>query len=181
GQEQYDLMGRANFRFILYGVESGNDETLKRLNKGNTIEDIRESMRMAKKAGLEPHVTCMVGYPWETKQQAQQTIDLCKDLFQRGWIDTLQATITIPYPGTQLFQQCKENGWLLHEDWDRYDMREQVMLSELTSEDVLALSQQLYKSFMSPQYVARKVASVRNFQDIKFLARAGWKVLGHLK
>jgi radical SAM superfamily enzyme YgiQ (UPF0313 family) len=180
-QEQYNLMGRAGFRFILYGVESGNDETLKRLNKGNSIQDIRDAMRMAKQGGLEPHVTCMVGYPWETKAQAQQTIDLCKDLFQRGWIDTLQATITIPYPGTQLFKQCRDNGWLLHEDWDRYDMREQVMVSELTSEDVLALSQQLYKSFMSPQYIARKLVSVRNVQDVKFLGRAAWKVVGHLK
>ncbi|MBI2821023.1 MAG: B12-binding domain-containing radical SAM protein [Acidobacteria bacterium] len=180
-QEQYNLMGRAGFRFILYGVESGNDQTLERLNKGNTVQDIRDSMRMAKKAGLEPHVTCMVGYPWETKAQAQQTIDLCKDLFQRGWIDTLQATITIPYPGTQLFKQCRENGWLLHEDWDRYDMREQVMVSELTTADVLELSQQLYKSFVSPRYIARKVASVRSVDDVKFLGRAAWKVVGHLK
>ncbi|MBI3939311.1 MAG: radical SAM protein [Acidobacteria bacterium] len=180
-QEQYNLMGRAGFRFILYGVESGNDRTLERLNKGNTVQDIRDAMRMAKRAGLEPHVTCMVGYPWETKAQAQQTIDLCKDLFQRGWIDTLQATITIPYPGTQLFKQCRENGWLLHEDWDRYDMREQVMVSQLTTEDVLQLSQQLYKSFMSPQYIARKVISVRSLDDIKFLGRAAWKVVGHLK
>ena len=180
-QEQYDLMGKAGFRFILYGVESGNDSTLERLNKGNTVQDIRDAMRMAKQAGLEPHVTCMVGYPWETPEQAQATIDLCKDLFRRGWIDTLQATITIPYPGTQLFKECQENGWLLHEDWDRYDMREQVMVSELTTEDVLKLSQQLYKSFMSPQYVVRKVFSVRNVDDLKFLFRAGWKVVGHLK
>ncbi len=180
-QEQYDLMGKAGFRFILYGVESGNDSTLERLNKGNTVQDIRDAMFMAKQAGLEPHVTCMVGYPWETREQAQTTIDLCKDLFRRGWIDTLQATITIPYPGTQLFKQCQENGWLLHEDWDRYDMREQVMVSALTTEDVLELSQQLYKSFMSPQYIVRKVFSVRSVGDLKFLFRAGWKVVGHLK
>src|SRR3989339_742967 len=98
------------------------------------------------KPGAEPHVTCMVGYPWETKHDALETIRLTKDLFQKGWIDTLQATIVIPYPGTELFRQAQENDWLLTTDWDDYDMRKQVLKGPLTSEDVRRLSQGLYKS-----------------------------------
>ena len=77
-------------------------------------------MRMAKQAGLMPHVTCMVGYPWETKEDAQRTIDLTRRLFDKGYIDTLQATICMPYPGTPLFKECKEKNWLRTEDWDDY-------------------------------------------------------------
>src|SRR3989338_4791269 len=179
-QEQYNLMGRANFRFILYGIESANDKTLERLNKGNSVQDIIETMRMAKKAGLEPHVTCMVGYPWETKHDALETIRLTKDLFQKGWIDTLQATIVIPYPGTELFRQAQENDWLLTTDWDDYDMRKQVLKGPLTSEDVRKLSQDLYKSCFTPAYMFRKMSKIRKIDDVKFYYRAAKQVVGHL-
>ena len=173
-------MGRANFRFILYGIESANDKTLERLNKGNSVQDIIETMRMAKKAGLEPHVTCMVGYPWETKHDALETIRLTKDLFQKGWIDTLQATIVIPYPGTELFRQAQENDWLLTTDWDDYDMRKQVLKGPLTSEDVRKLSQDLYKSCFTPAYMFRKMSKIRKIDDVKFYYRAAKQVVGHL-
>ncbi|KKU57958.1 MAG: Radical SAM domain protein, partial [candidate division WWE3 bacterium GW2011_GWB1_47_11] len=103
-QEYYDLMGEANFRFILYGMESGNQETLDRLDKGLKVHQIEEGVRMAKRAGLEPHLTIMLGYPWETEEMAKNTIAVAKRCFQKGYVDTMQATIVIPYPGTPLYK-----------------------------------------------------------------------------
>lgn len=179
-QETYDLMGKANFRFILYGLESGNQKTLDRLDKGLKIEEIENGVRMAKKAGLEPHVTVMMGYPWETYEDAKRTVSLAADLFKKGYVDTLQGTVVIPYPGTPLWKQCKENNWLLTEDYEKYDMREPVMKTSLTKEQIMALTQELYKSFLSPQYIVRKILEIRSFDDIKFLAIAGMKLVGHL-
>ena len=122
-QEEWDLMGKANFRFILIGLESMTQTTLDRLKKGIKVEQIEQTMRMAKKAGLEPHITTMVGYPWEGKKEAEQTVNFAKRMFINGLIDSLQATIVVPYPGTPMFEEAKSNGWLLTEDWDRYDMR----------------------------------------------------------
>ncbi|MEJ2744616.1 MAG: radical SAM protein, partial [bacterium] len=65
GLEEYRMMAKAGFRFLLFGVESGNQETLDRLNKGITVEEIIDSCRLARRAGLYPHVTIMFGYPWE--------------------------------------------------------------------------------------------------------------------
>ncbi|MBN2301880.1 MAG: B12-binding domain-containing radical SAM protein, partial [Lentisphaerae bacterium] len=138
------------------------------------------SMRLAKKAGLHPHVTCMIGYPWETRAQAQATINLTKDLFRKGYIDTLQATIVIPYPGTSLFRECRENGWLKTEDWDRYDMREPIMKTEIPDDDVMALTRGIYKSFLTPRFITRKIATVRSWRDIVYLWRAARRVTGHL-
>ena len=179
-QEEYDLMGRAGFRFVLYGLESANYGTLVRINKGQKENDMWESARMAKTAGLEPHATCMVGYPWETREDAARTIDLTKTLFAKGWIDTLQATIVIPYPGTPLFRQCEENGWLKTRDWDRYDMREPVMKTPMADAEILAMTQGLYKSFLTPKFIVRKLLSVRGWDDVRFFWRAGRAVLGHL-
>jgi anaerobic magnesium-protoporphyrin IX monomethyl ester cyclase len=181
-QEQWNLMGKANFRFMLFGVESANQTTTDRLLKGGKVEDIPSTMRMAKKAGLEPHVTCMVGYPWETYDEAKNTIDLCKKMFDEGSINTLQATIVIPYPGTPLHREAREKGWLLTEDYDRYDMREPVMklMDGVKYEDILTLTQSIYKSFLTPRFVLRKLMEIRNWDDIKFLFMAAGRVIGHL-
>lgn len=176
----YKMMAKAGFRFVLFGLESANQETLDRINKNLKVEQIEEGVKMAKRAGLDPHITVMMGYPWETKDDALKTIELAKYLFKCGYIDTLQATIVIPYPGTPLFEECRNSGWLLTEDWDRYDMREAVMTSPISGEDINELTQKLYKSFASPQYIMRKVLSIRSMDDIRFLGRAGKKLVGHL-
>lgn len=180
-KEQYAMMGEAGFRFILYGLESGNQKSIDMLNKGTKAKvDITDAATWATAAGCDPHVTCMVGYPWETKEEAIETVELNKKLFKEGRIETLQATIVIPYPGTHLFRQCLENDWLRSLDWDDYDMRKPVMKCPMPDEEVLGLSQGLYKSFLSPSFIWRKVREIRSLDDLKFFWIGGKKVLGHL-
>ncbi|MCG2692466.1 radical SAM protein, partial [Microgenomates group bacterium] len=113
-QKDYKLMAKANFRFLLFGLESANQATLDRLNKGIKIDQVEPELKNIKAAGgqLEPHVTCMVGYPWETLSDAQNTVNFTKNLFKKSLISSLQATIIIPYPGTRLLKQAKKNHWL---------------------------------------------------------------------
>ena len=181
-QEYYDLMGQANFRFILYGMESGNQYTLDKLDKGLKVYQIEEGVKMAKKAGLEPHLTIMLGYPWETEEMAKNTIAIAKRLFQNGYVDTMQATIVIPYPGTPLYKECIEKDWLLVEptDYEAFDMRGAVMKIPFETEKLLELTQELYSSFFTPQYMIRKVLSVRTYDDAKFLMYSAWKLISHL-
>lgn len=179
-QEDYNLMAKAGFRLLLFGLESANQKTLDRINKGIKIEDITKGCKMAKKAGLFPHITAMIGYPWETKKDAEKTINLAKTLFKNGFVDTLQATIVIPYPGTPLFKECKKKGLLLTEDWDDFDMRRPVMKTEMTNEEIKKLTRGLYTSFISPKFIIRKVLDIRTLKDIKYLFFSMKKLLGHL-
>jgi anaerobic magnesium-protoporphyrin IX monomethyl ester cyclase len=179
--EDYKLMKRAGFRMLLFGLESAQQETLNRINKNLTVDEIKDSCRKAKEACLEPHLTIMLGYPWETREDAFNTFGLAKYLFEMGWADTLQATIVIPYPGARLFQECKDNNLLNTMDWDEYDMRRMVMKSELCEEDVKEITQKMYKLFMNPKYVMRKVANIRSYEDMAFIVRGAKKVVGHLK
>jgi radical SAM superfamily enzyme YgiQ (UPF0313 family) len=111
---------------------------------------------------------------------AQKTIDLASDLFKKGYVDTLQGTIVIPYPGTPLYKYCDENDLLLTREYSRFDQREMVMKSPLTSQDAKELVQGLYKSFLTPKFIIKKILSIRSLEDVKFIWMAGWKVLGHL-
>lgn len=179
-EKDYQLMGKAGFRFILYGLESANQKTLDRINKNSRVEMIEPVLTWAVKAGLMPHITVMVGYPWEDKEDVQKTLNLARELFKKGLVFTMQATVVIPYPGTPLFSQCKKNHWLKTEDWDRYDMREPIMKTKLKDEELMACARSLYASFASPQFIWRTLSSVRNFDDIKYISFQGLKFLSKL-
>ena len=185
-KKDYKLMAKAGFRFLLYGLESASQETIDRLNKGIKIAMIEKELENVRQANkeigghLEPHITCMVGYPWETKEQAEKTIAMTKGLFNKGLIDTLQATIVIPYPGTALFKECEKNGWLKTKNWDKFDMNQPVMKTPMKDKQVMELTQGLYKSFVTPRFTTRKIVSIRDMDDLKFFWRAGKAVFGHL-
>jgi radical SAM superfamily enzyme YgiQ (UPF0313 family) len=149
-EEDYRLLKKAGFRMLLFGIESANQKTLDMINKGVAIERIVKEIQWAAKAGLEPHVTIMVGYPWETREDAWNTFRLTKYLFEKGWAKTLQVTIVIPYPGTRLFEQALKEGWLTTLDWDDYDMKKPVMKTPLPEEDVELMAKKIYQLFFSP-------------------------------
>ena len=179
--EEYRMMAKAGFRFLLFGLESGNQETLDRLNKGITIEEIINSCRLARQAGLYPHVTIMFGYPWESYEQAQKTYELGRYLLRKGYAYTMQATIVIPYPGARLYQECLENGWLLTSDWSDFDMRRPVMKIPFPEERLTELIRKLYAVAFDPFFLWHKTLSIRDRHDLKFFFRAGKKVFGHLR
>jgi radical SAM superfamily enzyme YgiQ (UPF0313 family) len=179
-KEDAVLMKKAGFRLILVGIESGNQATLDRIKKGETIDEMITNVKMLRKAGLYPHITIMFGYPWETGQDAERTLKMGKDLLIKNYAYTMQATIVIPYPGTPLFDECKENGWLNTNDWDMFDMRGPVMKSPIGGENLMKLVQGLYSVSFNPEFLARKLLSVRDLGDLMYFARAGKKVLGHI-
>ena len=180
-KEDYALMGKAGFRFILYGLESAKQETLDRINKNLKVEQIEPVLRWAKEGGLDPHITIMVGYPWESRNDMEATLSMAKDLFKNGIVDSMQATIVIPYPGTPLFKECQKEGWLKTEDWNHYDMREPIMKAQVSDEELHRMVQSLYASFMTPRFLLRKVVEVKSFDDLKYLFFSGMKFLAKLK
>ena len=178
--EDYQLMRKAGFRLLLFGFESANQATLAKLKKGVKVEDIIEGCKLAKEASLNPHLTAMVGYPWESYEDAKKTVELAKKLFIEGYADTLQATIVIPYPNTPLYKRCLENDWLEIEpqDWEKFDMRMKVMKSPLTEEQIKELVSSLYRISFSPRYILKQVLQIRNYYDLLYLWRGAKKVIG---
>ena len=180
-KEDYQLMGEAGFRFILYGLESANQKTLDRIEKNLKVAQIEPALRLAKQAGLNPHPTAMVGYPWETKEEAQKTLNFAREMFRKGYADSLQATIVTPYPGTPLFAEAQEKGWLKTLDWERYDMREPILKTEMADEEIKGLVQGLYKSILSPQFVIRKAKEALTDYDLfKYYLRMAGKFFSKL-
>ena len=178
------LMKAAGFRLLKMGLESGNQETLDRLNKGIRVEQIRQGCETAKRSGLDVHLTMIAGYPWEDRRMAERTYALARELMLSGRTDLLQATVIVPYPGTELHEQALKNDWFRFDskDYDRYDMREPVMKTpDMTPEEVMALTRRIYRIFLHPRYMFHRLAAVRDLHDLGFLARGARAVFGHLR
>ncbi|MFC1560922.1 B12-binding domain-containing radical SAM protein [Candidatus Latescibacterota bacterium] len=177
------LMREAGFRLMKLGLESASQKTLDRLNKGTKVEDIERGCSVAKEAGLEVHLTIMVGYPWETRADAKKTLELAKRLMKKGYADMLQSTIAIPYPGTPLYEQAVENDWLLFDptEYEKFDMTAPVFKTpDMKPEEVVKICNSIYRSFLQPSYILRYLKSIRSPSDVKFVARGAKAVIGHL-
>ncbi len=179
-REDLSLMKRANFRLLLFGLESASQKTLDRLNKNIKVEKIIEDCRLATRAGLYPHITIMFGYPWETYEDALKTLRLGGWLLRKGYAYTMQATMVIPYPGTPLFEECKQENLLTTLDWDDYDMKSPVLKTPIEKNKIMELVQGMYKVSFQPEFILRKVFSLRDIDDLKYYLRAAKKVAGHI-
>jgi radical SAM superfamily enzyme YgiQ (UPF0313 family) len=179
-EEEFSLMKKANFRLLLFGLESANQGTLDRLDKGLKVERIIEDCRLASRLGLFPHITIMFGYPWESYPEALNTLNLGRWLLKKGYAYTMQATVVIPYPGSALFAECKDKDLLKTLDWDDYDMKQPVMKSPIPDHKIMGLVQGMYKVSFEPEFIFRKISSLKDIDDLKYYLRAARKVAGHV-
>src|SRR3989338_2695193 len=185
GLEEYKLMKEAGFRLLKFGLESANQKTLDRIDKGIKVSDIEEGCKLAKKAQLEIHLTMMVGYFWETRQEALNTLNLAKKLMLNGHADILQSTVVIPYPGTPLYEEAIKEDMLLVDkyDYESFDMAKPILKTpDMAPEKVMSICDSIYsKIFLSPRYIIRHLSKMRSMDDIKYTLNGVKAVIGHMK
>jgi hopanoid biosynthesis associated radical SAM protein HpnJ len=102
----------SGLRLFLVGYESGNDETLKRIKKGVTTDEMRRFTKACHRAGVVIHGTFILGLPVETRESIEQTIQFAQDLD----VFSLQVSLAAPYPGTELYEMARQNGWFSKKD-----------------------------------------------------------------
>lgn len=179
-----ELMKKAGFRKLILGIESASERTIDILDKSLTREQIIEGCKMATKAGLQPHLTMMVGYPWETREDAYETLKLARYLMHNGLAHHLQATVIMPYPGTPLFDLCQRNGWIRFDEtaYERYDMTEPVcVLTDMDEEEVVRMAGQFYKLFLHPKFLAHQLNHLNSLEDLDYMTRGAKAIWGHIK
>jgi radical SAM superfamily enzyme YgiQ (UPF0313 family) len=114
------LAKKAGCYHLGMGVESGDDETLKAIGKGITIEQVKRAVRIIKEAGISISTFFILGHPHETRQTVRKTVDLAVELNT----DTIAVGLMVPYPGTKIFDMAQrgDGGYrLLTQDWSKYD------------------------------------------------------------
>jgi hopanoid biosynthesis associated radical SAM protein HpnJ len=109
--ETLKAMRDAGCRLMIVGFESGDPQILKNIKKGATVERARQFAKDAHNLGLTIHGDFILGLPGETKESIERTIQFAKELD----CETIQVSLAHAYPGTELYDFAKENGFILYE------------------------------------------------------------------
>lgn len=155
-------------RLFLVGYESGNDDTLKRIKKGVTTDEMRKFTKDCHKAGVVIHGTFILGLPVETKETIEQTINFAKELD----VFSLQVSLAAPYPGTELYEQARLNGWFVKKDKTDLiedDGRQQSTLEYpgLTKEQIFEDVERFYRSYyLRPKPILRILKTMLEDKDV---------------
>lgn len=156
----YDLMRllkQAGLRRTAFGVETGNPEMLKAIDKNIDLDTIRKAFKICKEVGLETIAFMIIGLPGDTRETMQDTINFAIEL------DPLIANFSMmtPYPGTKVWQQVKREGRLLINDWEDYVFFEQKAryeMGEMTAELVEEMYRRAYRQFyLRPAPIFRRL------------------------
>jgi radical SAM superfamily enzyme YgiQ (UPF0313 family) len=109
-------MRQAGCRRILFGLESGVQELLDNIKKNYNLEDIRQGISYTRKEGIQAAGLFMIGLPGENKEMTQKTINFAKELD----LDFAKFAITVPFPGSQLYEDLTRSGKLKRYDWENF-------------------------------------------------------------
>jgi hopanoid biosynthesis associated radical SAM protein HpnJ len=158
----------SGLRLFLVGYESGNDETLKRIKKGVTTDEMRRFTRSCHDAGVVIHGTFILGLPVETPETVEQTIRFARDLD----VFSLQVSLAAPYPGTELYEMARQNGWFARKDKTDIvhgDGFQQSTLEypELSKEQIFDEVDRFYRSYyLRPKPIVRIIKTMLEDKDI---------------
>ncbi len=153
-------MRRAGCRVIQYGVESGDQNILDTLKKGITIQQILDTFRLTRQAGIRTVANIMVGNPGDTRETIAQTISLTK----RIKADFANIQFCAPYPGTELYRLAVENKWFLG-DGDPLQLRTDscsMNATNIPTPELRGMLKKAYRLFyLRPAYIWRRIGSLK--------------------
>ena len=165
-QDMLNKMASAGCWKIFYGLESGNQELLNNIKKGQTLQQIRDAVKWTQKAGIEVTASFMLGLPGETPEMARKTIDFAIYLD----LDYAIFCLTTPYPGTALYEDfIKEGRQESKLDWGRYTCNLPIYLPEgyKNRKQLEDLHKEAYRRFyLRPGYFMRKLSRINSIEDI---------------
>lgn len=145
-EEMLQLMGRAGCWMISWGIESGNEEILRRAAKGADPKKANQALRWARAAGIKNWGYFIIGLPGETKASIRQTIDFAKSLP----LTLALFHIAAPYPGTPFFFDVVNNGWFKPGTrWEEVDMDKGTVLQyeDLKAEDLMYWQKRAFREW----------------------------------
>lgn len=157
-EELLAKMKAAGLKRTAFGVETGDPEILKSINKRLDHDTIRQAFKNAKAVGLETIGFFIIGLPGETEETMDRTINLACEL------DPMIANFSMmtPYPGTVVYEQARQQGRLLMNDWEDYvffEGKARYEMGEMTAELIERKWREAYRRFyLRPHRIARTLA-----------------------
>jgi radical SAM superfamily enzyme YgiQ (UPF0313 family) len=134
-KEMLKMMKRSGCVRLKTGVESGSDKILKKIRKGISVDQVKETVKLIKDLGISLTTYFMIGFPGETNEDIEKTISLAEEIKS----DYNSLSIVAPYYGTQVYKDLEESGF----DFDKphweyfYHQSKEMILTKDISPDLV--------------------------------------------
>jgi len=179
--ETLRIMREAGLRHVVVGYETGNEQILKNIKKGVTKAQAIEFTRNCKKLGLSVHGAFIMGLPGETRETIRETIEFAKDLD----LNSIQASLASPYPGTEFFDLCKKEGWITSDAFLDESGHQTCVINypHLSNKEIFDAVELFYdKFYFRPKYILRSIGRmIVNGEERRKLLKEGKQYLAYMK
>lgn len=170
------LLKRAGCNIVMFGIESGDKEVLKKMKKGATIEKARYAIQACNKVGLKSFASFVIGFPSDTGESMQRTIDFAIELKP-----TLVAfNPLVPFPGADIFDETIHTPATI-DGWKKYltvDVPPFSFVKGLTTEDIYKIVQRGHRQFyLRPGQIWKIITSIRSLIELKGYIKSGLAVM----
>ncbi len=145
---------------IGFGVESGVNKVLKTMKKCIKVDQIRNAVLASKQEGLLVTGHFMIGFPGESRETILTTIKLACDLP----FDFAQFYCAVPFPGSELYQQAIDRGWLESSNWALFEQNFSILTSpNLSAKEIMELRRLAYRKFyLRPRIIFKTLSKIRS-------------------
>ena len=116
-KEMIEKMKESGCVALKFGVESGNQEVLRKIGKPINFQKINDNCRLCSKLKIKTHATFTFGLSGETKQTLQDTLKASQSID----CDSIQFSITTPFPGTSYYRELEKEKRLNFKQWSDFD------------------------------------------------------------
>ena len=159
------VMKENGLRLLLVGYESGVQDILNNVRKGTRIDVIRRFSEDCRKLGIAIHGTFIIGLPGETRETIEETIRFAKEVNPH----TIQVSLAAPYPGTELYKEAQEKGWMKNSGLVADDGLQTAALGypHLSADEIYESVAKFYKAFyFRPSKIAEIVFEMLKSWDM---------------
>jgi len=179
--ETLRIMREGGLRHVVVGFESGNAQILKNIKKGVTKEQALQFAKDCKKLGLSIHGAFIMGLPGETKETIQETIAFAKQMD----LNSIQASLASPYPGTEFYDLCKEQGWISSDNFldDSGHQKCVINYPHLSNAEIFNSVEEFYNKFyFRPRFIIRSIGRmIVNSAERRKLLKEGRQYLQYMR
>ena len=170
-------MKAAHCTGMAFGIESGNPEMLKKIDKAITLEQARNAVNLCKKYKISSLCSYIFGHPGDTRATIQDTLDTALSLSS----DFANFGVLIPMPGSKIFEDLRAQG-RIDSHWDRYlgHSRETMSFSlcELSPAELHEIQRKAFRRFyFRPRYIWRKISQIRSLSTLWGLIRGAYIIM----
>jgi len=172
-REMLKMMAESGCKKVALGVESGSQRVLNLNKKGITLAQVKNAFHWAHEFGLITTAFFMIGsHPSETIEEVEMSFKLMCELDT----ELMALAITVPYPGTELYQMMKDRGFLFEERWEKFTHLHSVpswRTEHFTPGDLVKIQNQLYRRFfIRPKFIVQTLKKALSRQGVKYYSRS---------